>query len=424
MCSPAAPSPAARVPSLTFEELVGAGIPKVPDEPDEDEMLLMLYTGGTTGRSRGALGSNRQLVLSLQTGANVDGRLVQRCHDALSESALPHRGAQRRLCIPLRRQYRRAAAVLPPRADTPGCSRLSHHAPAGGRLGPTDDSGRTGLPAANFAALRYIIYGASPMPRRLLRTLTEAFPAAEIQESYGLTEAFGGVTYLSGPDHHRGEELLSSVGRALPGVILTVRDPVGVELSPGEVGELCISSGSATTQFWRDTDPAADRNWLHTGDLGRKDIQGYVYLVDRLKDMIKTGGENVNSNEIEEILARHPDVDRVAVIGIPDARWGEAVHAEVVPRPGSNVTAENIITFARRFLSAIKCPNRWRSETNRCQCRLSARYSSTSCDLPAWWAMRCSIRRQRIQPQLGLVTGSSVAGRTPAVSSVMVSFTG
>jgi acyl-CoA synthetase (AMP-forming)/AMP-acid ligase II len=194
------------------------------------------------------------------------------------------------------------------------------------------------------------------MPPPLFRRLLEAFPGVDVQQVYGLTEAFGGVTALSGADHRAGGELNRSVGRALPGVVVTIRDASGAALPSGEDGEICVSSGSASTRYWGDSVDLPEPEYVRTGDVGRKDPLGYLFLVDRIKDMIKSGGENVYSIEVEAALAEHPEVDSVAVVGVPDGRWGERVHAEVVPRAGSTLTPADVITFARERLSAFKTP--------------------------------------------------------------------
>jgi long-chain acyl-CoA synthetase len=163
-----------------------------------------------------------------------------------------------------------------------------------------------------------------------------------------------------GPDEHRaGGACLRSAGLPLQGVTLSIQDPEGKPVPPGANGEVCARGGNLMREYWNRPDATADafRNgWYHTGDAGYIDERGYLFLVDRVKDMIVTGGENVYSIEVENAIASHPDVAQVAVIGIPDDRWGEAVHAIVVPREGTHPTEAEIIAHARESIAGYKVP--------------------------------------------------------------------
>ena len=154
--------------------------------------------------------------------------------------------------------------------------------------------------------------------------------------------------------------LLRSAGRPLPGVVLSIQDDDGNVLPAGETGEVCARAGNFMREYWNRPEATAEAfrgGWYHTGDAGYLDDDGYLYLVDRVKDMIVTGGENVYSVEVENAIATHPGVAQVAVIGIPDEQWGEAVHAIVVPQPGATLTEAEIIEHARESRSpAYKVP--------------------------------------------------------------------
>src|SRR5262249_22526619 len=192
-------------------------------------------------------------------------------------------------------------------------------------------------------SLRILTYGASPMPEAILAKLLDYFPNVGIQQGYGMTESASVLTLLRADDHKVGGVRLRSAGRALPGVELAIQDAAGRELPPGEIGEVCARGGNFMIGYWKKPDATEEAfrdGWYHTGDAGYLDEDGYLFLVDRVKDMIVTGAENVYSAEVESAISTHPAVGQVAVIGIPHDLWGEQVHAVVVLRAGATATAE------------------------------------------------------------------------------------
>jgi long-chain acyl-CoA synthetase len=208
-------------------------------------------------------------------------------------------------------------------------------------------------------SLQVLTYGASPMPETLLARLLGELPWIELSQGYGMTESSAVLTLLTDEDHRRGGEPQHSAGRQVMGVRLCIQDPNGRILPVGEIGEVCAQGGNLMCGYWNDqvaTEEAFRDGWYHTGDEGRLDHEGYLYLVDRVKDMIVTGGENVYSIEVENALSSHPAVDEVAVIGIPDDTWGEAVHAIVVLRAGASVTVEGLRQWARKHIAGYKVP--------------------------------------------------------------------
>jgi long-chain acyl-CoA synthetase len=224
----------------------------------------------------------------------------------------------------------------------------------------------TGVPGAaarDYSALRSIAYGASPITTPVLKAALQTFRCS-LYGVYGLTESTGGVVQLDPEDHDPDgprERLLRSAGRPLPWVELRIADPeAGSELGPGQVGEVWLRAPNVTPgYFGRPEETAAaltPDGWLRTGDGGYIDEDGYLFLTDRIKDMVVTGGENVYPTEVEEVLAQHPDVLDVAVIGVPDDRWVEAIKALVIPRPGSAPTPDELIAFARERLAGYKLP--------------------------------------------------------------------
>jgi len=211
-----------------------------------------------------------------------------------------------------------------------------------------------------FGALKTYSYGASPMPLPLLRAALEAWPDTDFIQAYGLTELCGVISHLM-PDDHRAdnEERLSSAGTLVPNAEVRVVDPDTLEDVPqGKQGELWFRSKQLMKGYHNRpeaTEEAITKDgWFRTGDIGRVDEDGYIFVEDRLKDMIISGGENIYSIEVERVLAEHPAVVEVAVIGVPDEKWGESVKA-VVSLEGE-ATEKEIIAFARERLAAYKCP--------------------------------------------------------------------
>ena len=214
-----------------------------------------------------------------------------------------------------------------------------------------------------FGRLRTYTYGAAPMPLPLLRAAMQAWPDTDFIQVYGLTEVAGVATHLM-PDEHRDAdhpERLVSAGRPLPGVELRIVDPVTLEDLPvGEHGEIWLRTPQLMKGFLGKPEETAavlvEDGWFRTGDLGRVDDDGFVFVEDRLKDMIISGGENIYSPEIERVLAEHPAVMEVAVIGVPDDTWGETVKAVVSLEPGADATEEDLVAWCRDRLAHYKCP--------------------------------------------------------------------
>lgn len=211
-----------------------------------------------------------------------------------------------------------------------------------------------------FAALKTFAYGASPMPLPLLRSALQAWPETEFIQVYGLTEVCGVISRLDGDDHRSGDEdRMVSAGRVISGAEVRVVDPDTLEdVDAGAQGELWFRTPQLMKGYHGKPEATEEAitpdGWFRTGDIGRVDADGYIFVEDRLKDMIITGGENVYSIEVERVLAEHPAVVEVAVIGVPDDKWGEAVKA-VVALDGE-ATDQEIIGWARERLAAYKCP--------------------------------------------------------------------
>jgi long-chain acyl-CoA synthetase len=220
-----------------------------------------------------------------------------------------------------------------------------------------------GAAERDYSALRSIAYGAAPITTPVLKASLRTF-GCPLFGLYGLTESTGGVVVLEPEDHDPGgprEHLLRSAGRPYPWVELKIVDPVsGEPLGSHAVGEVWLRAPNVTAGYFnRPAETAAaltPDGWLRTGDGGFLDDEGYLFLTDRIKDMIVSGGENVYPVEVEETLAQHAGVADVAVIGVPDPHWGEAVKALIVPRPGTRTAPEDLIAFARERLAGYKLP--------------------------------------------------------------------
>lgn len=214
-----------------------------------------------------------------------------------------------------------------------------------------------------FGSLKTYCYGAAPMPLPLLRAAIAAWPDTDFIQVYGLTEVGGVITHLM-PEAHRDEEhpeRLVSAGQCIPGCEARVVDPDSLrEVAPGEKGELWFRTPQLMKGYLNRPEDTAqvitEDGWFRTGDVGKVDADGFVYVEDRLKDMIISGGENIYSPEIERVLAEHPSVMEVAVIGVPDERWGESVKAVVALRPDSEATEGHLIAWCREQLAGYKCP--------------------------------------------------------------------
>jgi acyl-CoA synthetase (AMP-forming)/AMP-acid ligase II len=211
----------------------------------------------------------------------------------------------------------------------------------------------------DFSSLELIVYGASPAPVDLVRNALKTFGCG-LAQVYGLTETTGAITYLPPQDHDESNATrLKSCGKAMAGIDIRVVDTDGNDVAVGEVGEIVTRSPQNMLGYWNQRDAtrrAIRGEWFHTGDAGYLDADGYIFIYDRVKDMIISGGENIYPAEVESALFGHPAVADVAVIGVPDATWGEAVKAMVVRKPGVTATADELIAFARERIAHYKAP--------------------------------------------------------------------
>jgi long-chain acyl-CoA synthetase len=219
-----------------------------------------------------------------------------------------------------------------------------------------------GIAGYDLSSLRQIVYGASPIAEALLDRAMARLPGVRFMQAYGMTELSPLATILS-PEDHVGEGRAKgrhrSGGRASLGVEIQIVDADGQPVPPRTVGEIAVRGDNVMTGYWNRPDETAKAivdGWMHTGDGGYMDEDGFVYIVDRIKDMIITGGENVYSTEVENVVAQHPAVQQCAVIGVPHPHWGEAVHAVVVCKPGASLDPAELIAFCKERIGHYKCP--------------------------------------------------------------------
>jgi long-chain acyl-CoA synthetase len=328
-----------------------------------EALAAILYTGGTTGRSKGVMLTH----LNFWSASMTRGAELNNAPDSVSLLVAPlfHVAGLGRLIgqsivggswvtMP---QFR-AEAVL---------EAIFAHGITDTIVVPTMLQALLEAPnfdAAKVQSLNRIAFGAAPMPPDLLDRALATWPQAEFFQAYGLTETAGAACINLPANHRPGARAagLRSVGRAGLGAEIRIVDPEGQDCPRGQVGEILIRGPMVTGGYWKLPEVSAQAlrgGWLHTGDGGRMDENGFIFIADRLKDMVISGGENVYSGEVEAALRSHGDVADAAVIGVPDARWGEAVHAVVVLRAGlapDAALADAIQAHCRTQLAGYKCP--------------------------------------------------------------------
>ncbi len=322
--------------------------------PGPDDVAWLIPTSGTTGTPKVVALTHANLL------AAVDGTVASRplrgdevylfpfplCHVAGYNVLLFHRHGR--------------PVVLAERFDPAAFLALARrHGVTTASLAPTmialllDHLASPEHQGEGVGTLRAITYGSAPIGPDLLRRATDRL-GVDLLQGYGMTEMAGNGVFLSAEEHRRGlagdERLLRAAGRPAPGLDVRILDD----------GEVAVRGPQVTAGYWRDPEATAAAftadGWFRTGDVGRLDGDGLLSIVDRKKDVVVTGGENVASREVEDALAAHPGVAAVAVVGVPDETWGEAVTAVVVARPGSGLTAADVVAFGREAIGGFKKP--------------------------------------------------------------------
>ncbi len=342
-----------------YEQLIADGSP-VSRSPDvrRDDTCIVMYSSGTTGRPKGIALTHANVIA--HTVNAFEGWTAEPGDKNLVAMPLFHVGGTSYMQYGL---HHGAPSYMT--RDVDGAALAGGILCGANRtflvpavLAKVFDAGEDAVKL--FGALKTFAYGASPMPLPLLRSALQAWPETEFIQVYGLTEVCGAISRL-GPDDHRGatEARLMSAGTIVPEGEVRVVDPdTGVDVPVGEQGELWFRTPQLMKGYLNRPEATAETvtpdGWFRTGDIGRVDDGGYIFVEDRLKDMIISGGENIYSIEVERVLAEHPAVAEVAVIGVPDEKWGESVKA-VVTLDG-NASDQDLIAFARERLAAYKCP--------------------------------------------------------------------
>lgn len=355
--------------SRSLEQLL-AGAVAVPDAGRRDEdVAVLFYTGGTTGRAKGVMLSHRGLVVGTLQWAYTVG--VGSRDTLLVPIPMFHIAAGMNA---IAAAMLAAGLVIQPRFDPEQTLELiERHRVTKTALVPTALEMLISSPhfaQSDVSSLARMTYGGAPMPRRILELALGKLPQTRFYQIYGQTESGGVATCLLPEFHALGGEAGSkrtTAGRPVVGMDLRILDAEGVELPHGEVGEICLRGHALTPGYWNRPGQTAALyrdGWLRTGDAGFLDEDGFLTIVDRVKDMIISGGENVYAAEVEAVLYQHPAIAQCAVIGIPSERWGEEIHAVVHLHAGASATDEELMAFCRGHIGAFKCP---RSISFRCE---------------------------------------------------------
>jgi len=330
---------------------------------EPDDIALQLYTSGTTGLPKGVMLANRNIDTAFgDSGIETFG--IDEHTVSLVAMPLFHIGGSGWAVAGMSRGGRSVIlrdvdpVLLLRLVETERITHMFVVPAVLMALLMTPD-----IETADLSSLRTIFYGASPIAEDLLVRCMERF-GCDVAQVYGMTETTGAITRLDPADHDPAgprKHLLRSAGKPLVGVELRIVDPdTGEDAEPGDVGELWTRSGYNMAGYWEKPEETAATlvgdGWLRTGDAGYLDEEGYLFLHDRIKDMIVSGGENVYPAEVENVLVAHPGVADAAVIGVPSDKWGETVKAVVVRAPGTEATPEEIIALCRERLAHYKCP--------------------------------------------------------------------
>lgn len=348
--------------AVSFDALVAQSEPIADQAGNKDELAGIFYTGGTTGFPKGVMLSHANIFINALAMSSVM-RLGSNTVYLHAAPMFHVADASFVFSITL---FGGTHVIVPGFEPEVVCRTMADSGVTDTLLVPTmigmilDHCERTG---EKLAGLQQLVYGASPMPEALLRRTIAALPQTRLVQGFGQTELSPVATLLE-PEFHVLDGInagrLRSAGRALVGVDVKIVAPDGTEQPAGEVGEVWVRGPNTMLGYWNKPELTAETisdGWVRMGDAAYMDADGFVYVVDRLKDMIVSGGENVYSAEVENALMQHPGVAECAVIGVPDPRWGERVHAVVVPRSATAVlSADELIAHCRSLIAGYKCP--------------------------------------------------------------------
>ena len=344
---------------IGYEALIEGAKPVADARRGGDALAALFYTGGTTGRSKGVMLSHGNLMTSA-LGCAAVGFWATSGGRYLHSAPMFHLAD---LCLWAAHSLVGSTHVIVPAFEAARVLKaIEEHAVTDVFLVPTMIQmliDHPDFPKRDLSSVRRLCYGASPISPEVLDRTLKLLPDVELAQAYGMTE-LSPVATLLGPDEHRAATPRRySAGRAAPHSEVRVVDPAGEDVAVGEVGEIVSRGGHVMLGYWKQPDAtsaAIKDGWMHTGDAGYLDEEGYLFVVDRIKDMIISGGENVYSAEVEKVISRLPAVSSCAVIGVPDDTYGERVHAVIVLRPGQSLTLEELREHVKRQIAGYKAP--------------------------------------------------------------------
>ena len=343
-----------------YEELIGRGQSSTPLEMSEGGDVMLAYTTGSTGMPKGAIYPHAAMLQSMLLIGLSEGMR----HNDVWLHAMPAGGIP--IMHMLRGTFHGSTTVIvgawnPERA----LALIERERVTLTVLVPTQLTALLkcdSFAAHDLSSMRQLAYGASPLPPAAIREGMERFGCPFLQ-MYGTTELMGMSMMLFPDDHSRGlsgqPEILASAGKPLPYVETAIVNDDGHPVAAGETGELIVKTEFVIPGYWKAPEAYAEavrEGWLYTGDMARQDAQGYIYLGDRAKFRIKIGGYNVFPTEVENVLAEHPSVHEVSVMGLPDETWGERIHAVVVLKPDGQAETEELRDFCRGKIADFKVP--------------------------------------------------------------------
>ncbi|MDN5914605.1 MAG: long-chain fatty acid--CoA ligase [Pseudonocardia sp.] len=346
----------------SWDVLAGSGKPVPDTRRGGDELAGLWYTGGTTGFPKGVMLSHANLLVCAYgmgaSGVFGSDAPLRYLHVAPMFHLADLAGSIGTMVLG------GTHVMVPAFAPVPVMDALERHAVTHTVLIPIMIQALADHPelsGRDLTALRQVVYGGSPIAQAVLDRARKALPSAEFLQAYGQTELSAVATVLGAAEHEDAgrPHLLRTGGRAAPHAEVRIVGTDGNEVPRGRSGEIAVRGGHVMLGYWRrpeETAAVLREGWMHTGDVGRMDDEGYVEILDRLKDMIITGGENVYSTEVENAVAGHPAVANCAVVGLPDEVWGERVHAVVVLRDGADATVEEIREHAKATIAGYKAP--------------------------------------------------------------------
>ena len=352
--------------ALAFDDIVAAaGEDEIWTEVDDKDATIIIFTSGTTALPKGVQLTYLDMTAYVTNQQPADPDV----HEKLLVSA-PFFHVAGATAMMLAVWCGRTLVILPQFTPELWLQAVQQEGTSHAFVVPTMLKRIMEVPdfeKYDLSTMRQITYGAAPMPYEVVRKACDVFSPRGIGliNAYGQTESTATLTFLGPEDHDLSvdteikEQRLRSVGKPMPDVELGIMDERNRLLPPGTEGEICVRSDRVMKGYYKQEDATSTAiidNWLHTGDVGKVDEGGYLFITGRKKDIIICGGENISPGEIENVLEAHPSVEEAAVIGVPDVEWGEVVKAIIVPRTGQKVTAEEINVYAKAHLASFKAP--------------------------------------------------------------------